>query len=43
MSGPFAVQEYIQEKIRNDPSDIKGICEPPPEVDENDWQYEHIR
>ena len=43
MEGPFAVQEYIQEKIRLDPSDIKGICETPPEVDESAWQYEHIR
>jgi hypothetical protein len=46
MTGPFAVHEYIQEKIRNDPSDIKGICEPPLRhlnIDESVWQYEHIR
>ena len=40
---PFAVREYLQEKIRNDPSDIEGICKPPEDVDENLWQYEHIR
>ena len=40
---PFAVREYLQEKIRNDPSDIEGICKPPEDVDENVWQYEHIR
>ena len=27
----------------NDPSDIKRICDPPKEVDESVWQYEHIR
>ena len=26
-----------------DPSNVKKICEPPPEVDEAVWQYEHIR
>lgn len=40
---PFAVREFLQEKIRNDPSDIEGICKPPPDVDENVWQHEHIR
>ena len=27
----------------NDPSNIVKICEPPKEVDESVWQYEHIR
>jgi len=43
MQGPLAVQEYIQELIRNDPSNIAKIIEPPPEVDLNVWQYEHLR
>lgn len=52
MSGPFAVQEYLQELISNknlefflgnDPANVKKICEPPKEVDEVVWQYEHIR
>jgi hypothetical protein len=43
MTGPFAVQEYLQELIRDDPSQIAKICEVPPGVDECVWQYEHIR
>jgi len=43
MHGPFAVQEYLQELIRNDPGNIKKIVEPPKEVEEGVWQYEHIR
>ena len=43
MKGPFAVQEYLQELIRSEPSNIKRIVEPPPNVDESVWQYEHIR
>jgi Mob1/phocein family. len=43
MQGPLAVQEYIQELIRNDPSNVKKIIEPPEEVDINVWQYEHMR
>ena len=44
-TGPFKVSEYIQDKIRKDPSDIPGVCEIPSmlNVDENVWQYEHIR
>ena len=29
--------------IRSDPSNIQRIVEPPPNVDESVWQYEHIR
>mmetsp|Transcript_4175 Transcript_4175/g.4653 ORF Transcript_4175/g.4653 Transcript_4175/m.4653 type:complete len:140 (-) Transcript_4175:1005-1424(-) len=43
MQGPFAVQEYIQELIRCDPSNIKKIIELPKEVDASVWQYEHLR
>lgn len=41
--GLFSVQEYIQELIRDDPSDIKKIITPPNEVDILVWKYEHIR
>lgn len=52
MQGPLAVQEYIQELISiwfflktkgSDPSNVKQIITPPPEVDINVWQYEHLR
>ena len=43
LTGPFAVQEYIQVLIRNDPSDVQVICERPVEVDLITWQYEHLR
>ena len=43
MHGPLAVQEYIQELIRYNPSNVKQIIEPPREADINVWQYEHIR
>ena len=43
MNGPFAVQEYLQELIRNEPANVMKICDLPPEVDESVWQYEHIR
>ena len=41
--GLFAVQEYIQELIRDDPSNIKKIIEAPKGVDINIWKYEHLR
>jgi hypothetical protein len=43
ISGPFAVQEYIQELIRSDPGEIQKIIEPPTDVDISVWQYEHMR
>ena len=55
MTGAFVVQEYLQELISKsrlstesallgaDPSNIEKICEPPTDVDESVWQYEHIR
>jgi len=43
MQGPFAVQEYLQQLIRNDPSEINKIIRTPENVDETVWQYEHIR
>ena len=41
--GLFAVQEYIQELIRDDPSNVKKIIEPPKGVNINVWKYEHLR
>ena len=29
--------------VGNDPANVVKICEPPKEVDESVWQYEHIR
>ncbi|KAM3142104.1 hypothetical protein pb186bvf_005758 [Paramecium bursaria] len=43
MHGPLAIQEYIQELIRAEASNIKQIITPPPEVDVLVWQYEHLR
>lgn len=43
LTGPLAVQEYIQELIRSEPSNVKKIIEPPKDVDINVWQYEHMR
>lgn len=43
LNGPFSVQEHIQELIRNDPSDVRKIVEPPTDVDLSVWQYEHMR
>ena len=41
--GLFSVQEYIQELIRDDPSDINKIITAPKDVDLIIWKYEHIR
>lgn len=38
-----AVQQYIQQMIRKDPSDVEAILEPPPSQDEASWKYEHLR
>jgi hypothetical protein len=43
MQGPLAVQEYIQELIRSDPSNVAKIIEPPADADVYVWQYEHLR
>jgi hypothetical protein len=41
-SSPLSLTQNSN-SIGNDPSSIKKICEPPKEVDESVWQYEHIR
>lgn len=37
------MQEFIQEMIRNDPSNISAIITQPPDVDSPVWIYEHVR
>ncbi len=43
MKGLFSVQEYIQESIRDNPSDIQKIINLPNDVDVGVWKYEHLR
>jgi hypothetical protein len=43
MKGLFSVQEYIQELIRDNPSDVKKIITAPNEVDISVWKFEHLR
>ena len=43
MKGLFSVQEYIQELIRDNPSDVKKIVQAPDSVDISVWKYEHLR
>ena len=37
------VQQYIQQLIRKDHTDIETILDPPPGQDEAAWKYEHLR
>ncbi|KAJ5078033.1 mob-like protein phocein [Anaeramoeba ignava] len=43
MDGPFSLQQYIQQLIRKDPSDIEKIIELPEDQDKNLFIYEHLR
>ncbi|KAI9304644.1 Mob1/phocein [Cunninghamella echinulata] len=43
LDSSFNVQEYLQQLIRKDRSDIKYIVELPDSVDKQVWQYEHLR
>ena len=43
MESTLAIQQYIQQKIRRDFTDIEGILELPMKVDVNVWNYEHLR
>lgn len=43
MDGTLAVQQYIQQNIRADCSNIDKILEPPEGQDEGVWKYEHLR
>ena len=39
----LTVQQYIQQQIRKDITNIESILEPPPGQDEVVWKYEHLR
>ena len=42
--GPLALAEYIQDLLREDPTDLDRIYElPSPDTDASVWQYEHLR
>ncbi|KAG9271054.1 MOB-like protein phocein [Astyanax mexicanus] len=43
MDSTLAVQQYIQQNIRSDCSNIEKIMEPPEGQDEGVWKYEHLR
>lgn len=43
MDSTIAVQQYIQQKIRKDPSNIEEILSPPKGQDLGTWKYEHMR
>eukprot|EP01111_Echinosteliopsis_oligospora_P018472 TRINITY_DN8499_c0_g1_i1.p1 TRINITY_DN8499_c0_g1~~TRINITY_DN8499_c0_g1_i1.p1 ORF type:complete len:212 (-),score=40.70 TRINITY_DN8499_c0_g1_i1:34-669(-) len=43
MDGTFAIQQYIQQMIRDDPTAVGTILALPDSTDEGIWQYEHLR
>lgn len=43
MDSTLAVQQYIQQLIRRDPSNIDLILKMPEAQDEGVWKYEHLR
>jgi len=43
MESTLAVQQYIQQTIRKDVSNVEGILEAPETQDEGVWKYEHLR
>jgi len=43
MDSTLAVQQWIQQTIRRDPSNITAILTPPETQDEEVWKYEHLR
>lgn len=43
MDSTVAVQQYIQQMIRRDPSKVEDILTPPAGQDEGPWKYEHLR
>ncbi|CAG0914280.1 unnamed protein product [Notodromas monacha] len=43
LESTLAVQEFIQQTIREDPSNIDLILTAPENVDEGVWKYEHLR
>ncbi|QQP56328.1 Mps one binder kinase activatorlike 4like [Caligus rogercresseyi] len=43
MESTLAVQQIIQQRIREDVSDVEWILSPPDSQDEGVWKYEHLR
>lgn len=43
MDSTLAVQQYIQQLIKNEPSNIELILTMPDGQDEGVWKYEHLR
>lgn len=43
MDSTLAVQQYIQQAIRRDPSNYEFILTMPEAQDEGVWKYEHLR
>lgn len=43
MDSTLAVQQFIQQAIRKDPTNVDGILTPPDGQDEGVWKYEHLR
>ena len=43
MDSTLAVQQWIQQTINKDPSNVMGILTPPETQDEEVWKYEHLR
>lgn len=43
MDSTLAVQQFIQQTIRRDPSNLEAILKMPEAQDEGVWKYEHLR
>ena len=43
MDSTLAVQQYIQQTVREDFKDIEKILDMPAGQDEGVWKYEHLR
>ncbi|XP_037285725.2 MOB-like protein phocein isoform X2 [Rhipicephalus microplus] len=43
MDSTLAVQQFIQQAIRKDPTNVDEILTPPDGQDEGVWKYEHLR
>ncbi|RKP14634.1 Mob1/phocein [Piptocephalis cylindrospora] len=43
LDSPFALQEYLQELVRTDPSGVERHIQLPEDQDPEVWQYEHLR
>jgi len=43
MESTLNVQQYIQQLVRKDPSNVEAVLTPPDGQDEGVWKYEHLR